>query len=329
MGLIHTLAADVGGTNARLAWVEVDAAGHSAPMVLSAKTYRCADFSGLPAIIERFLVEHSGRPAALALACAGLKHGREVINRNLPWRLMLDPLESLAGDAPLHLSNDFEALARATRWVAADAGVCLFAGGAGETHGPVLVLGPGTGLGAALRVPVGGAEVVVPTEGGQAGFAPATELEVAVLDLLRVELGHVCTEAVLSGPGLLRLYRALGRLRDQVAALDSPEAVSSAAVAAEDELAVEAVRVFWGALASACGNSVLGLGAFGGVLLAGGILPRLMPLFNAEDFGRRFCDKGGLAPVLAQVPVRLIEHGQLGIVGAAMAAASAAGTGSP
>lgn len=324
MGFIHTLAADVGGTNARLAWVEVESGGRSAPMVLSAKTYRCAEFSGLPAIIERFLSEHPGRPAALALACAGLKHGREVINRNLPWRLLLDPLESLAGEAPLHLSNDFEALARATRWVAADAGQSLFAGGVGDTRAPVLVLGPGTGLGAALRVPVGSGEVVVPTEGGQAGFAAATDLEAAVLDLLRDELGHVCTEAVLSGPGLLRLYRALGQLCDQVAALESPETVGAAAVAGEDALAMEAVRVFWGALASICGNSVLSLGAYGGVLLAGGILPRLMPLFDAGDFARRFCDKGGLAPVLAQVPVRLIEHGQLGIVGAAMAAAPAA-----
>ncbi|MBE5315096.1 MAG: glucokinase [Xanthomonadales bacterium] len=322
MGLIHTLAADVGGTNARLAWVEVDASGASAPMVLSAQAYRCADFSGLPAIIERFLVEHPGRPAALALACAGLRHGREVINRNLPWRLMLDPLEALAGDAPLHLSNDFEALARATRWVAADAGQSLFEGAGAATRAPVLVLGPGTGLGAALRVPVGQGEVVVPTEGGQAGFAPATDLESAVLDLLRDELGHVCTESVLSGPGLLRLYRALALLRDQPAALDTPEAVGSAALAGDEDLAVEAVRVFWGALASVCGNSVLGLGAYGGVLLAGGILPRLMPLFDAQAFARRFCDKGGLSPVLAQVPVRLIEHGQLGIVGAAMAAST-------
>ncbi len=323
MALIHTLAADVGGTNARLAWVEVDAVGASPPMVLDAQTYRCGDFEGLPQILQRFMHEHPGRPEAVALACAGLQHGREVINRNLPWRLLLDPLEQLAGDAPLHLSNDFEALARATRWVASEAGQRLFGQPGLPRRAPVVVLGPGTGLGAALRVPVAHGEVVVPTEAGQAAFAPATDLEAALLDLLRDVQGHVCAETLLSGPGLLRIYRGLSELQDLPAPLSAPEAVGSAAVEGSDALAVEAVQVFWGALASVCGNAVLGMGAYGGVLLAGGILPRLMPLFDAEYFARRFTDKGALAPVLQQVSVRLIEHGQLGIVGAAMAACEA------
>jgi glucokinase len=319
MALIHALAADVGGTNARLAWVEVDQAGLSPPMVLAAHSYRCADFEHLPAILERFMLDHPGQPAAVALACAGLRHEREVINRNLPWRLFLDPLEALAGPAPLHLSNDFEALARATRWVSDTAGQRLYGEPGGGRTAPVVVLGPGTGLGAALRVPVGHTEVVVPTEGGQAAFAPATALEAALLDLLREELGHVCVEALLSGPGLLRIYGCLAKLQGLPSPLTSPEAVGSAAVAGSDALATESVRVFWGALASLCGNSVLALGAYGGVLLAGGILPRLLPLFDPADFARRFTDKGPLSPVLQQVGVRLIEHGQLGIVGAAMA----------
>lgn len=320
MALIHALAADVGGTNARLAWVEVDRAGASPPMVLAAQTYRCADFDDLPQILQRFMDEHPGRPEALALACAGLQHGREVINRNLPWRLLLDPLEAIAGEAPLYLSNDFEALARATRWVAPEAGRRLFGLQGSARRAPVIVLGPGTGLGAALRVPVGHSEVVVPTEAGQAAFAPATDLEAALLDLFRDAQGHVCAETLLSGPGLLRIYRGLGDLQDRSTPLQTPEAVGSAAVEGQDALAVEAVQVFWGALASVCGNSVLGMGAYGGVLLAGGILPRLMPLFDADYFARRFTDKGALSPVLQQVGVRLIEHGQLGIVGAAMAA---------
>lgn len=320
MALIHALAADVGGTNARLAWVEVDRAGSSPPMVLAAQTYRCADFEGLSQILQRFMHEHPGRPEAIALACAGLQHDREVINRNLPWRLLLDPLEAIAGEAPLHISNDFEALARATRWVAPEAGQRLFGGSSPARRAPVVVLGPGTGLGAALRVPVAQGEIVVPTEGGQAAFAAATDLEAALLDLLRDTLGHVCSETLLSGPGLLRIYRGLAELQDRPAPLDSPEAVGSAAVEGSDALAVEASQVFWGALASVCGNSVLTLGAYGGVLLAGGILPRLMPLFDADHFARRFTDKGALSPVLRQVGVRLIEHGQLGIVGAAMAA---------
>jgi glucokinase len=318
MPIIHALAADVGGTNARLAWVEVEREGHSAPMVLAAQTYACAAHPDLAAILRQFLLDHPGRPEAVTLAVAGIVHGREVLNRNLPWRLLLDPLDELAGPAPLHLSNDFEALARATRWLSPEAGQDLF-GPEVQPAGPVLVLGPGTGLGAALRVPLARGERVVPTEAGQAGFAPATEVEAALLDLYRDTLGHVCAENLLSGPGLLRIYRGLGQLQGRDAPADSPEAVGQAAVSGEDALAVKAVEVFWGALASISANAVLTTGAFGGVLLAGGILPRLMPCFDSAEFARRFTAKGAMAPVLERVPVRLIEHGQLGIVGAAMA----------
>ncbi|MCG6117779.1 MAG: glucokinase [Aquimonas sp.] len=321
--MIHALAADIGGTNARLAWVDVPADAASMPSVLAAQTYRCADFPGLAEILQRFLADHPGQPQALALAVAGLRHADEILNQNLPWRLPLAPIRALAGSAPLYLSNDFEALARATRWLAAEAGTLLYGPSAARAAAaPVVVLGPGTGLGAALRVPAGRDEVVVPTEGGQAAFAPGNALEDALLAHLRARSEHVCAEALLSGPGLLNLYRALAELEGVRASADTPEAVGRAAVDGSDPLARRAAEVFWAALAGACGNAVLALGAYGGVLLAGGILPRLMPCFDADAFAARFIGKGSLQPVLERVPVRLIEHGQLGIVGAAMAVSS-------
>lgn len=322
--MIHALAADVGGTNARLAWVDVDANGRSAPVVRASQTYACAEFPGLAEIIQRFRSDHPGEPQSLALGCAGLLHGREILNGNLPWRLLLDPLEDAAGHVPLHLSNDFEALARATRWLEPGAGELLHRPAdvlQDSPARPIVVLGPGTGLGAALRVPVGEQkEIVLATEGGRPGFAPATEEESAVLAQLRKELGgHVDTEALLSGPGLLRIYRCLAAMRGETAQARSPAEVSAASERGDDALARATVEFFWGALASTCGNSVLGLGAYGGVLLAGGILPRLMHAFDGAHFAARFTAKGVMQPVLANVPVRLIEHGQLGIVGAAMA----------
>jgi len=326
MSMIHALAADVGGTNARLAWVDVDGDGCRAPRVHVSRTYACAEFPGLAEIIQRFRADHPGEPQALALACAGLRHGREILNGNLPWRLLLDPLEDAAGHVPLHLSNDFEALARATRWLDAESGVRLHGQEAAVQAAPgrpIVVLGPGTGLGAALRVQIAtDRELVLATEGGRPGFAPATDEESAVLDRLRQEFGgHVDTESLLSGPGLLRIYRSLAAIRRSEAPAQSPAEVSQASECGEDALARAAVEFFWGALASTCGNSVLGLGAYGGVLLAGGVLPRLMHAFDRSNFAARFTAKGVMQPVLEKVPVRLIEHGQLGIMGAAMAVA--------
>ena len=57
--------------------------------------------------------------------------------------------------------------------------------------------------------------------------------------------------------------------------------------------------------------------AGGGVYLAGGILPYIQDFLLASDFRARFLNKGVMQPFLANVPVRLIEHGQLGVFGAA------------
>ena len=59
------------------------------------------------------------------------------------------------------------------------------------------------------------------------------------------------------------------------------------------------------------------LGTYGGVYLAGGVLPQIAPLLRGSAFAARLRDKGPLSEVLERVPVHLIEHGQLGVVGAA------------
>ena len=59
-------------------------------------------------------------------------------------------------------------------------------------------------------------------------------------------------------------------------------------------------------------------GARGGVFLAGGILPQILPLLLTSTFAERYFNKGVMRPYLQQVPVRLIEHGQLGVIGAAL-----------
>ncbi|HEX7339278.1 MAG TPA: glucokinase, partial [Rhodanobacteraceae bacterium] len=47
------------------------------------------------------------------------------------------------------------------------------------------------------------------------------------------------------------------------------------------------------------------------------ILPFIQDFLLASEFRARFLNKGVMRPFLANVPVRLIEHGQLGVFGAA------------
>jgi glucokinase len=57
--------------------------------------------------------------------------------------------------------------------------------------------------------------------------------------------------------------------------------------------------------------------ASGGVYLAGGVLPQIRHLLQRSRFVDRFLDKGGMREFLSRVPVRLIEHGRHGVLGAA------------
>jgi glucokinase len=318
------LAADVGGTHARLGWVELPFDPSQAPRLLNHKRYRCADFNGLEFILQRFLADCHGSADAIAIACAGLRVGDRVISPNLPWALDLTALQTVSGELPLSISNDFEALARASRWLPSNARTLLCGRecGPGESR-PILVLGPGTGLGAAIRVRVSAHhEHVIATEAGHAGYAPADQDEVALLAHLQGIHGHVATEALLSGPGLLRIYGAVCAMQQQAPKAHSPEAVSALAASGDDDCAMRAVRMFWDALGNVVGNLVLQTGCFGGVILAGGVLPNIDFGRAQSDFATRIAAKGSMQPAMENVPIYQIEHGELAIVGAAMALAN-------
>jgi glucokinase len=217
----------------------------------------------------------------------------------------------------LEFVNDFEAAAHATPYLKADELVPLTPARAGVPGAPTLVVGPGTGLGAAVRIPTPNGSVVLATEAGHAAFAPTSDREIEILRILRRNDSHVENERLLSGPGLVNTYTALCELRGVNAALNEPAAVTQAALDGSDAAAREALDVFCGLMGSVIGDMVLLYGPRGGVYLAGGILPRIKGHLLKSDFYARFLDKGAMRPVLERVPVMLVDYGQLGVLGAA------------
>jgi len=307
------LAADVGGTYARVGLVRAGAT----PAVTQYHKYRCADHASLGAILKAFL-EAAGVAGIShgAIACAGYVLDDAVINTNLPWKVSLAQIRADLNLADLLLVNDFTAIAYATRYVESNDVMTIAPAAAALDGGPVLVVGPGTGLGAAVRIP-GSAPTILSTEAGQAALTASTPLEVEILTRLMRKASHVPMEQVLSGPGLANLYAVLADIRGATRRTLSPNEVTAAALSSADAVAREALGVFCGWLGSTVGNLVLTYGAQGGVFLAGGILPQMREFLQASDFVARFHDKGAMRPVLERVPVSLIEHGQLGVLGAA------------
>ncbi|MGA9333976.1 MAG: glucokinase [Rudaea sp.] len=308
------LAADVGGTWARVGLVRIDS---DTPVVSSYRKYRCADYSGLPAILKQFMDElGTTRVVHGAIACAGYVLDDVVINTNLPWPVSLAEIRDGVGLYELLLVNDFTAIAHATEYVASS-DVTRVASTDMPLDGPQLIVGPGTGLGAAVRIPGARGASILSTEAGQSALTPATEFEVQILRHLLSQSTHIPLEHVLSGPGLATLYATIGAIRGINAGVLTPSRITESALSGENTLALETLHVFCGWLGSVVGDLVLLYGAQGGVFLAGGILPQISEFLLRSAFVDRFRDKGAMRPLLERVPVSLIEHGQLGVIGAA------------
>lgn len=310
------IAADVGGTHTRVGLVRPGNGGDSTVAVLAHRKYVCADYPSLAAILAEFIAGNGVGVDRVVIASAGVVLDDEVINSNLPWRILLSQLRSELGLREVLVINDFQANANAAQCMAPDDSTLLTPGVSEAAAGPVLVIGPGTGLGAAVRIPHGKTTVVLPTEAGHTAFAPGNAREVDMLRLAQQRgQTHVQTEYFVSGPGLVNLYSALCTLSGADASLRAPAAITDAARRGE-AIAREAVLTFCALLGSVIGDLTVISGAKS-VFIAGGILPQLKDFVPDSDFHARMLDKGAMRPVLERVPVRLIENERLGVIGAA------------
>ena len=314
---LHTepfVAADVGGTHARVALLRASSGGGREIEILAYRKFACADYQGLPELVRTFVEHDAALPVRrCVIACAGQAIGDSIVNDNLAWPVSLSALRDALAFDDVALLNDFEALGYALDDVR-DTDSLLLCGPETHDEGPALVVGPGTGLGAAVRL---SPMRVLTTEAGQIDLAPVTAREREMLAHLAAADGHVPYERILSGPGLLTLYATLRALRGQSPELVQPEAVTAAACDGSDADAVETVDIFCALFGGFVGNLAMAYMAKGGVYLAGGVLPEIRELLQRSRFVDRFLSKGGMREFLLRVPVRLIEHGRHGVLGAA------------
>lgn len=319
------LAADVGGTHARVALVVATPGGRQPVAVLHYHRYQCADWDDLGAVLRDFLDALPGAGFAQArprvrrgvIASAGVLLDDTIVNENLPWPVVIGTLRAQLDLDQLEVINDFEAVAWAAQFLGDDDTLPVIDAPRAAARGPVLVMGPGTGLGSAVLLPRAGHAQVLPTEAGQISLAPGTEREIQILRILARGRTHVSFEDALSGPGLLNLYHALCELDDAPIALMTPTEITGAALTGHDPVAKETLAVFCGLLGSFAGDLAMLYAASGGLFLAGGILPQIHAYLRSSPFAERFLDKGVMRAFLQKIPVRLIEHGQLGVIGAA------------
>lgn len=307
------LVADVGGTNARLGWTQDGRA------IQDVVVYRCEEHASLAHILEAYLGRMAGSEAGRAgwdavVAIAGYLHGDRLVNSNLPWAVSVARTREAARLASLALINDFGAVAHALPGIPRHALVPLLPQQRDEgVRTPALVLGPGTGLGAAMCLDRRGSEVLL-TEAGHAALAANTPRELEVLRCLAARWRHVDNERVLSGSGMINLHDVLALMRGESPRHQRAEQIVGAALAGED-LALETLEVFCGWLGHLVADLALTLGARE-VYLAGGVTAHIASFLQAGSFQQRYAAK--FATHRLPPPIWRIDHGQLGLSGAAM-----------
>ncbi|MDH5825012.1 glucokinase [Luteimonas sp. RD2P54] len=308
------VSADIGGTNARLAWVRACSDGRIE--VLAQRRYLCAQHPSLRAILADFMGHARGAPA-LALAVAGLVDGDRIFSRNVPWPIDTADLRAV-GFGEVAAVNDFVAVAHAWQCMnEADTVLLTPRAPMPPEPGTSLLLGPGTGLGGALRVTRDGRTLVLPCEPQQVALAPGNLRELAVLGhWMRAGAGHVGVGHAVSGPGLANLYRALCAIDGARPRWRSSDQIVTAADDRADAHAIEAIGMFCGLLGSVVGDLAM-VTAATRVFVAGGVPSKIRGWLLGSTFAQRLVDKDVMRPVLERIPVRLIEDPALGVIGAA------------
>jgi glucokinase len=273
-------------------------------------------FPSLEDAIEAWQKDGRTLPSSAVFALAGPTGADEVHFTNSSWVVSASATKARFGFQSVTLVNDFAAQARAVPSNNADAFEVLIEGEA-RPDAPIVVLGPGTGLGMALLVPNGKDWTVISTEGGHQAYAPCSERERQILEVVAEDLPYVSYENLVSGLGLDRLYKAIAKLEGRVARLKGGDEIGPAAIAGDDPSAVEAVEVMIQSLATFAGNAILATGARGGCVIAGGVSEALAPFMRTSEFVARLLKRGPISGYLDGIPVRRARNAFAALEGAA------------
>src|SRR5262245_3193931 len=300
---------DAGGTNVRFALTD-EAGKPNQVRVLPTRSYpRFEDAAS--AYGEQVGVSKLG---GAVIAMAGLIDGDRVSMTNGSWTFSRAALARNLGVDTLIILNDVEAHALALPLLGPDDLVTIHPGAA-RPDGTRLVIALGTGLGAAGLVRAADGWRSLPTEAGHVTFAFQGAEEFALAEWLETSDGRVSNEDVLSGRGLVAVYSALSRSRGSAPEQDTAEAITTAALAGSDSLAIEAIGLHAKWLGRVAGDLALVLNAHGGIYLAGGVTRHLLPLLISGQFAASFEAKGRVSGMVKDIPVRAVSRGEPALIG--------------
>ncbi len=323
----HYLVADIGGTKSELA---VYSSKKEVRKYLLKERLLTGDYKSLQSLLLHFFQKHSLNIETMVLAVAGPVIADRVTksSSNLPWEVDAAALREALPVEDILLINDLKALAGAIPHLTLDDLYTLNKGFENQNE-TLAVIAPGTGLGEAFLIWDGSRYKSCISEGSHVNFGPRNKEEVALFNYLKNKLDHVSYESVCSGLGIPLIYEFLAasfawkmdspRFMELETTKDLTRSIIHQALQTRGsgEIADEVLRIFVSILGAETGNLVLKTMATGGIYLAGGIPPRIIPYLDSPVFLDSFFDKGIMAEMMPDVPVHIVTHPDANIIGAA------------
>ena len=328
---VAVLAADVGGTNTKLALARLDG---TAVSLVHSTVYPSRSYASLEGAVDAFLNEPECAPyahsvVAACFAVAGPVEQGVARLTNLTWQIDERALERHFSCPRVSVINDFAAAAFGIEQ-SPETDFLVLQEGQPVDYADRVIVGAGTGLGVASLAWNGDHYSVHPSEGGHSDFAPINALQDELLQHLRREIGRVSYERVLSGSGLVRVFDFLkvsgptlpgASLLEAMSTGDPAGAIAASALAHRDPVAESALDLFVSAYGAFAGNMALIALAHGGVYVAGGIAPKIAAKLTDRTFVDAFNAKGRMRPLLETMPVKVVLNDHVGLNGALAVAA--------
>ena len=312
------LVADVGGTSTRFAIAERQSNSPDQRPTIGHfwKTFG-DDHAGFSQALSSYL-EITGHPTPdkMIVGVAGpvLNNRAQLTNRD--WTIDGTELKREHNFQSVSVINDFAAMARAAPLLL-DEETRLIAPGHTVPDMPVVVCGPGTGLGLASLKPLkNGDWIVLGGEGGHQAFSPRDDLEIELLKRLTPLQGYVSNESVCSGKYFPEVLNAIQEIYGQPNVPLSPAELAQKAVEG-DKMAGDFCQLRAHVAMTALGDAVLAGAARGGAYLAGGVANLLVDYFKTESAISRFRERGPMSKLMTDIPIRLITSNEAPMMGAA------------
>ena len=318
------LVADIGGTNARFAYKD-DVSNE-----LSNFSYlKCADFENIFDAIKHYQEENNLHIKNMSIAVASTTKHDAIKFTNNHWNFKQSEVFEYFKLDKLIFINDFvaQSLCFSTFYkdltidpslnnkTALNNNLDIVRPGIPIIKAPLLVTGPGTGLGVCTLLNLDGSSIAIEGEGGHSSFAPNSDIEVELLQFLRKKYDHVSNERIVSGSGIEEIFKfILSRQGKQSSEMKAPEIGKRALLGEQD--ALNSVKLMFSILGTIVSSVILINGAQGGVILSGGITPKLHRIFKESNFEKNLLNKGRRYNYIKDVPIWLTKDNNNGLKGA-------------